>query len=357
MCVKIISGYLWDGTHPIIKRCLDIMHIVANQMSGRFDITYTSNPHYYDYIHNFTLRTKNGTISMCSGGGQRIDFIAEGEYCIKFIDKVEGILSIKNLYESDPYNRDKERIKIDDYDVKFKVEHGRYIMGPIWGNSDHMKEELLVAKERWIFNTDPLSPGQLSRESNLMYILGDMPDDSSDKIYYPEYETKTRNKMKEEGLPLCDDNFYCHRMYVNRSENFLTQHYEISGYNYLREVLNNIKKLSLCSSSEIISYYDNNGKLLIFCVIMRYILSTIVESCYELYIYHPLYPREDCPYENEVQNKIINEINMIIREGIAVALPITTVFSVDKIQLDNPVFIDKEMISIDLKEYNVYFSS
>ena len=51
---------------------------------------FNANPHYYDYIHTFTLFSEteddeHGKITMCAGGGQKIDFVAEGNYVVDFV--------------------------------------------------------------------------------------------------------------------------------------------------------------------------------------------------------------------------------------------------------------------------------
>lgn len=294
--------------------------------------TLEANPQYYDYIHKFELSSINendthGKIKLVAGGGQAIDLIAKGEYLINFINENEGVLSIKNLHKIPPCFRkldnDVNIIKIDDYDNKFKIEYGHYIPGSMFYNKDHMEEKLVVAKSRWVFDNDPLELGNSSREDNLMFMLGDMPDESSEKIYYHQCEIKSRNQLKDEGLNLCNenDNFYFHTIRVNKlSKSDFLKEYNILNNNSLQEIVD--------VPNEIVSYYDNQGML-----IMSYLLSCekkinlcglISEFCGKILRFHTFYDTTNSAFLKEVYLDIINKVKQMNFNGIAVVIPISS---------------------------------
>ena len=70
-----------------------------------------ANPHYYDYIHDIKL--DNGVIELSDGGGQCMNFEAEGTYTVEMEDENNGILKFKVQ-------------GYDEVEVKFKREIGTY---------------------------------------------------------------------------------------------------------------------------------------------------------------------------------------------------------------------------------------
>ena len=325
---------------------------------------FIANPHYYDYIHTFTLLSKNehddyGKIKMCAGGGQSIDFVAEGEFRLDFLNDNEGVLIIKNLYEN---------FKLDDYEVKFKREYGNYILGPTWGFNDHLREEMLVIESRWVFERDPLIPGQNARENNLMYVLGDMPNKLSETIYYTDYETFSRKKLQQQGLPLSNDNFYSHSISFNRpvkETNLFDEHLALSSSNLLRDIIENLTKISHNKGRGIVSYYHNNGVLAAFCIFTSYPISAIIPDCDEIFIFNYFFS-EEIAFPDELNNRIVDNIKHLLNEGNCVAFPPTTLLSFDELNIQKSMFspeksdeyrkiILDDFPSLDLGNHTIFF--
>ena len=325
---------------------------------------FSANPQFYDYIHWFKLFSEKdneyGTIKMCAGGGQKIDFYAEGEYSMNFIDDNNGSLVIKNLSEKYPYNDDQEIAKYPDYEINFKLEDGRYILGPIWGNPNHMEEKLLVAEYRWIFEKDPLIPGQSSRDNNLMHVLGDLPDDSSERIYYTEYDHLTRQELKERNLPLCNENIYSHRFNLRRyskANNLLADHFTLASDN-ITTILNCLDKFPKYSRNEIISYYDNTGALQAF--------SLITESHFlsdDIFIFHGVFFVNNLYFE-EIKEQIILSIRNLASRCYIIFFSANMPFLHEELEIDT-LSLDHEKITsirnifafLNLQDYTILFPS
>lgn len=327
---------------------------------------FRANPHYYDYIHWFKLFSEKdneyGTIKMCAGGGQKVDFYAEGEYSMNFIDKNNGSLVIKNLTEKCPYNEDPEIEEYPEYEIGFKIEDGQYLLGPGWRRPNHMEEELLVAKYRWIFEKDPLIPGQSSRENNLMYVLGDMPDDSSECIYYTEYDHLTRQELKERELPLCNGNIYSHQFDLRRfskTNNLLEDHFASASDN-ITNILNCLDKFPKYSRSEILSYYDNKGSLQAFSLITK---TTISRD--DIFIFHGFFFVNNL-YFNEIKEEIILTIKNLSSQDSILFFPPNIPFSYEELGIkDSALSVNHEKITtirnmfpfLNLQDYTIIFPS
>ena len=277
---------------------------------------YKANPHYYGYIYSFVLHPEkggeSGRITMCIGGGQHIFFEAEGEYILNLNDN-SGILYIKNLYEEKRYNGSCNKVRLENYETPFTIEKGKHIIGPTCYKVNHLKEEVLVAEDRWVF------------EDDLMRMMGN----ESERIFYTKCVIASREELKEQGIPLCGEEIYSHYIDVRELDESL-EHLTIGSSNVFPELLEMLRKLPNPFRSEIGSYYDKEGLLVGFSIGTE--LDIIFSEYYDIYIFQEFYI-ENKVYLNDIKKKIIDDIKKLACDRYIIAFPPNELFTLSELDI------------------------
>lgn len=154
----------------------------------------SSNPHFYDHIHDIIF--DQNKIKITDGGGQHINFMATGDY---ELDKINNILKIKNLKRIDPFTN-KIINSLEDKEFKFTIENGPFYLRQqvIWHIQNYTEIEYNIYNERYIFEVDPLECANESRKDNLKFLLSGGEDNQSKKVYYTQGKCKTIRELMDE---------------------------------------------------------------------------------------------------------------------------------------------------------------
>ena len=133
-----------------------------------------ANPNYYDYIHAISLG-EDGICELMDGGGQCMSFMGNGEYTI-----TKDTLSITDFQQTQWMTNKLIGEKVS-WDVKFKIENGRFL----YGSMPYSKKCIYYYTQRYVFEYDPISLCQNSRDNNLMFLLEkDKDSDDNRRIFY-----------------------------------------------------------------------------------------------------------------------------------------------------------------------------
>lgn len=185
----------------------------------------SANPNFYDYLHYMALN-EDGTFKMCDGGGQSINFAANGKWRIEYThgdinndDSGEsdgGELYLTEIYQANVYGGEETTKRWDDIIVKFKIETGIYklIDGRVWGLSSALDEHYLIYTKRYVFEFDPIAASPVSEEkrNQNLYFLVDRPDERGELVYYNHNDAirKSWREWIEEGNELEDPFVHCY---------------------------------------------------------------------------------------------------------------------------------------------------
>lgn len=181
-----------------------------------------ANPHYYDYIHHFSLHPDEegenvGTIELCDGGGQAINFMAKGRY--EWIENDDrGKLVVTELVDNHFFR--KTHPKYPDFEVEFTVVRETTYLeeGRVWNVSDPLKIQYLVYETKYVFDVDPLNAGMSSRRENfLKFMLEGNERELSRRTYYKDPERVSRADLIEQGTKFEKSGYYHHEYRVGKA--------------------------------------------------------------------------------------------------------------------------------------------
>ena len=239
---------------------------MATDISRKPPTCLNANPHYYDYIHHMNFG-EDGTVELWDGGGQCMNFEATGTYKFTFDNDKYGKLTIKL----------KGR---DDIEVKFGIEKGPFFLNNEMIRSwDYSFDYIYMAKERYVFESDPLSMCESSRRGNLMFMFGD-EGDINKRTYYEHCKVKTAKKWKEKGIDFTENGYFKYHYEFHSKEDELIKdcdsidqligaNKEDNGtiFEYMVKRMDNNNKLRARGS--VVAYYNKDIEILGYYVLER----------------------------------------------------------------------------------------
>lgn len=150
-----------------------------------------ANPHLYDYFHYLKFK-EDSSVELADGAGQVINGDAHGNYRVVEATDSSAKVEFYDLVETNPYKKNEKIRDLESFQVEVTKEGGLFPFVPhtFARVKSEEERECLLFRERYVFETDPLSFARKRQADSLYYQLEKKDLIETARYYYPREDAE-----------------------------------------------------------------------------------------------------------------------------------------------------------------------